>query len=93
LRERKIIVNGKECEKKLCILGGYRHPALGAKFLVCGFCFDKLNEDMERWSTFCHSDMFNKESSKISIEDTWNKKIIRDPPLQTWFRNLRNTLE
>jgi hypothetical protein len=68
------MVNCKECDKKLGILEGYRHPALGTKFLVCGFCFDKVNGDMERLNKFCLSDSFYKESSKISIEDAWNKK-------------------
>ena len=87
------MVNCKECKKKLDILEGYRHPALGTKYLVCGPCFDKVNGDMERWSTFCLSDSFNKESSKISIEEAWNKNISRDPPLQSWFHDLWNTLE
>jgi len=87
------MVNCKECKKKLRPLDGYRHPALGTKYLVCGPCFDKVNGDMERWSTFCLSDSFNKESSKISIEEAWNKNISRDPPLQSWFHDLWNTLE
>jgi len=87
------MVNCKECKKKLDILEGYRHPALGTKYLVCGPCFGKVKGDMERWSTFCLSDSFNKESSKISIEEAWNKNISRDPPLQSWFHDLWNTLE
>jgi hypothetical protein len=87
------MVNCEECDKKLGILEGYRHPALGTKFLVCGNCFAKVNRDMERWSTFCLSDSFKAESSKISIEEAWNKNIYRDPPLQKWFHNLWNTLE
>jgi len=87
------MVNCKECKKKLSILEGYRHPALGTKFLVCGLCYDKVNRNMERWSTFCLSDSFTIESSKISIEEAWNKNISRDPPLQEWFHNLWDTLE
>jgi hypothetical protein len=77
-----------ECGKKLGILTGYRHPALGTRFLVCGNCFNKVNGDMQRWSTFCQSDLFNTESSNVDIQDAWNKNISNDPPLQNWFTNL-----
>ena len=83
----------EECGKKLSMLQGYRHPALGVKFLVCGTCFDKVKEDMERWSLFCLSDTSNIESSKIDIQEAWNKNISNDPLLQKWFCNLWNTLE
>ena len=39
----------EECDKKFGILQGYRHPALGTRFLVSGKCFDKVYEDTERW--------------------------------------------
>jgi hypothetical protein len=82
------MVDCEECDKKLGILEGYRHPALGTRFLVCGKCFDKVDEDMERWRKFCLSDSFNAESSKIDIQEAWNKNISNDPPLQKWFNNL-----
>ena len=82
------MVDCEECDKKLGILEGYRHPALGIKFLVCGKCFNKVDEDMKRWSKFCLSDSFNPESSKIDIQEAWNKNISNDPPLQKWFNNL-----
>jgi len=83
----------EECGKKLRMLQGYRHPALGTKFLVCGTCFDKVTKDMERWSTFYLSDRINIESSKIEIQEAWDKNISNDPPLQQWFQNLWMTLE
>jgi hypothetical protein len=76
------MVDCEEWGKKLRILQGYRHPALGTKFLVCGTCFDKVNGDMERWSMFCLSDKFNVKSSKTPIQETWNKNISINPPLQ-----------
>lgn len=82
------MVDCEECNKKLGILEGYRHPALGTRFLVCGKCFDKVDEDMKRWSKFCFSDSFNAESSKIDIQEAWNTSISNDPLLQKWFRNL-----
>ena len=87
------MVNCEECDKKLGILQGYRHPALGTRFLVCGKCFDKIDEDMKRWMTFCSSDSFNIESSKIDIQEAWNKNIDKDPLLQKWFQNLWIKLE
>jgi hypothetical protein len=78
----------KECDKKLGILEGYHHPALGKRFLVCEKCYTKIEEDMVRWRKFCLSDSFNAESSKIDIISTWNKSISNDLPLQLWFNAL-----
>jgi len=82
------MVKCEECEKKLDILQRYHHPILGTRFLVCGNCFNKVNRDMERWSLFCRSDLFNKESAKVDIQDAWNKNISHDVPLQNWFNKL-----
>ena len=77
-----------ECDKKLGILEGYLHPVLGKRFLVCKKCYTKVEEDIVRWSKFCLSDSFNAESSKIYIQEQWNKNLLNDLPLQKWFRNL-----
>ena len=82
------MVKCEECDKKLGIMEGYRHPALGVRFLVCGKCFDKINKDMERWYRFCLSDSFNAESSKIVIQDAWDINISNEPLLQRWFGEL-----
>jgi len=77
----------EECGRELGIMRGYRHPALGKRFLVCGKCFDKVEGDMKRWSEFSLSDEF-RELSKNEIQDAWNKSISNNPPLQKWFNNL-----
>lgn len=77
-----------ECEKKLGVFEGYRHPALGTRFLVCGNCFDKVAGDMERWSRFCVSTSFRKDSSMKEIQEAWNTSISSEPLLQQWFVNL-----
>ena len=82
------MIKCEECRKKLGILQGYRHPAMGKRFPVCKKCFKKIDEDMERWSTFCFSDSSNAELSKIDIREAWNKNISNNPPLQKWFNNL-----
>ena len=82
------MVKCEECGKKLGILEGYRHPALGKRFLVCGNCFDIVEESMEKWRVFCLLNSFNPESSKIDIQDEWNKNISNEPLLQKWFSNL-----
>ena len=87
------MVDCEECGKKLNILQGHRHPALGTRFLVCRKCFCIIDEDMERWRKFYLSNSFDVDSSKIDIQDAWNKNIDNDPLLQKWFRNLWNTLE
>ena len=80
--------NCEECNNKLGILEGYHHPALGQRFLVCKKCYNKVEEDMVRWRKFCLSDSFNAESSKIDIQEQWNKNLLNNLPLQKWFRNL-----
>jgi hypothetical protein len=82
------MVKCEECNKKLSILQGYRHPALGKSFLVCGSCFNKVDKSMEKWKVFCLSNSFNAKSSKIDIWATWNKSISNDLPLQQWFNTL-----
>ena len=82
------MVECEECGKKLGILEGYCHPALGKRFLVCGYCFVKVGESMEKWRKFCLSNSFNVESSKIHIQDEWNKNISDNLQLQKWFSNL-----
>jgi hypothetical protein len=82
------MIKCEECGKELGILRGYRHPALGISFLVCGSCFDKVDESMEKWRLFCLSNSFNAESSKIDIQEAWNKSISNDLQLQKWFNNL-----
>ena len=79
------MVKCEECDKKLGILEGYCHPALGTSFLVCGNCFDKVDKRMEKWKAFCLSNIFKAESSKIYIRAAWDKSISNDLPLQIWF--------
>ena len=87
-RRRENMVYCEECDKKLGILEGYYHPALGKRFLVCGKCYDKIEENMVRWRKFCLSDSYNVESSKVDIQEDWNEKLSNDPFLQKWFKSL-----
>jgi len=82
------MVKCKECNKKLGILKGYHHPALGKRFLICGKCYTNVAEDMIRWNKFCLSDPLNVGSSKINIQDEWNKTLSNNLTLQKWFSNL-----
>ena len=77
-----------ECEKKLGLFEGYQHPVLGTRFLVCGSCFDKVTGDMERWSRFCLSPSFTKDSHLPEIQAAWNTEISKEPLLQKWFVDL-----
>ena len=87
-RRKNNMVKCEECNKKLSILQGYRHPALGKRFLVCGNCFVNIEGCMEKWKTFCLSNSFNAELSKIHIHDEWNKSISNNLQLQKWFSDL-----
>jgi hypothetical protein len=82
------MVDCEECEKKLGIFEGYRHPALGTRFVVCGRCYDKVERDMKRWNEFCISNTFNAESSRSDIQGAWNIRISNEPVLQNWFQRL-----
>ena len=82
------MVKCEECGKKLGMLQRYHHPILGTRFLVCGECFNKVNWDIERWSMFCRSDLFPKESTRADIQNAWNNHISDDRALQNWFNKL-----
>ena len=87
------MTNCEECQKKLRILEGYRHPAQGARFLVCRKCFDKVAGDMEGWSKFYLTNTFTAEASTAEIHKAWNDNISNDPSLQTWFHDLWHKFE
>jgi len=80
------MIKCEECSKKLHLIQGYRHPALGTKFLVCRKCFDKITENMEKWSKFCLNS--DHELTRIETQDAWHENISNDSELQKWFRNL-----
>jgi hypothetical protein len=70
----------RECGKKLRILEGYRHPALGKDHLVCSPCFDQVSESVEKWRNavlpyvgFFKNKSLKKEneSEKINILSSW----------------------
>ena len=82
------MIKCEECSKKLGILEGYRHPALGKRYLLCRNCFINIDESMKKWREFCLSNSFNAESSKICIQDEWNKSLSNNLQLQKWFSNL-----
>ena len=42
----------EECGKKLGIIEGYQHPTLGKKHTVCGLCFEKVSDSVEKWTEF-----------------------------------------
>ena len=42
------MVKCTECNKKLSILSGYKHPIKGKKYPVCGHCFEVANTEVMR---------------------------------------------
>lgn len=48
-----------ECGKQLGVFGGYRHPTLGKKNLVCSLCFETVQHSVTEWSEFVLSHSFN----------------------------------
>ena len=51
-----------ECGKTLSLFEGYRHPTLGAHYLLCKVCFQKVEISVERWERFVLLNSFNPES-------------------------------
>jgi hypothetical protein len=41
-----------ECDKKLRLFEGYRHPVEGRKKCVCGKCFDKIEASEAKYCSF-----------------------------------------
>jgi NAD-dependent SIR2 family protein deacetylase len=54
-----------ECQKKLGIIEGYRHPTRGKNYLLCSKCFDTVFESVEKYREFItpYIGFFNKKSS------------------------------
>jgi hypothetical protein len=71
------MVDCGECGKRLRFFEGYYHPTLGKKSLVCGPCFDKLDESVVQWRDFILSNTFNPEAAQIV------KELHRIPLIKT----------
>jgi len=41
-------MNCAECETKLGLLSGYKHPIKGKKHIVCGHCFEVVNAEVDK---------------------------------------------
>ena len=57
----------EECGKKIGIFNGYNHPISGKKSIVCGDCFNSIDETLTLWREFVLSNSFNKESSDFKF--------------------------
>jgi len=68
-----------ECNKKLGIIEGYRHPTMGKDYLLCGNCFDTVSASVDGWSEFIlpYVDFFNKETSAIDDIQKIKNNITR----------------
>ena len=51
-----------DCGKTMSLFEGYRHPTLGAHFLLCKGCFEKVESSVERWERFILYNSFNPDS-------------------------------
>jgi hypothetical protein len=81
-----------ECQTKLGIIEGYRHPIMGKDYLLCSSCFDTVFERIEEYREFVspYAGFFNKESSttddiqKIGENITKNIKKIQNRASKLW---------
>jgi hypothetical protein len=82
-----------ECQKKLGIIEGYRHPTMGQDYLLCSSCFDTVFESVEKYREFVspYIGFFNKESSTIDDIQKIGKNItINIKKMQNKVCNLRS---
>ena len=56
----------EECNKKLGILEGYRHPTMGKKHLLCSPCFDQVSDSVARWGEFVRNNSYNMNAQSNS---------------------------
>jgi hypothetical protein len=86
-----------ECQKKLGIIEGYRHPTMGKDYLLCNSCFDTVFESVEKYREFVspYIGFFNKESStiddvqKIGENLTKNIKKMQNRGSNLWFHKTK----
>ena len=64
----------QECEKKLKIIEGYRHPTLGNNYFLCSKCFDSVSESVNKYKEFIkpYIGFFNNTSVKIENKKSFN---------------------
>ena len=60
----------EKCGNKLSIIGGYIHPILGKKHVICTTCYKKLDKIIEQWRNFVFThidiiDTFNLDRNKL----------------------------
>jgi hypothetical protein len=77
----------EECGKKLGILGNYRHPTMGKKHHLCGYCFDLVSESVRQWGEFVRNNSFNVNNSTNNIKVDWKKIIPNSTQILESFDN------
>jgi hypothetical protein len=65
----------EECGKKTGIFSRYNHPVFGKKSIVCGDCFNSIDETLSLWMEFVLSNSFNKEYNKLKFIYYSNKSF------------------
>jgi hypothetical protein len=60
-----------ECGKILSLFEGYRHPTLGAHYLLCKECYEKVEISVERWGRFILWNSFNPDAPDPTFIDNY----------------------
>jgi hypothetical protein len=63
----------EECGEKISIFSGYNHPFLGKKSIICGDCFNSIDEELTLWRNLVLSNSFNNEFHKLKFNFKLNK--------------------
>lgn len=74
-----------ECGKELKFWERYCHPVLGSNIVVCGKCFEILEESLEIYRSFILSEFKNERQNKII--DTTDLKLR----FHNWWNHLKST--
>jgi hypothetical protein len=87
------MIECEECGKKLGNFEGYRHPTMGKKYLLCGPCFDKVEESVSSWGAFVLANSFNNGLSKSDSKLNWKRILTSSTKIQNIIDNVKSENE
>ena len=74
-----------ECNKKIGILKGYKHPIEGKKHIVCGNCFDRIEATVTQTRNELYREIeFNNIQSDNFV--VMAKPMVASDGLTKWLR-------
>ena len=75
----------EECGKKFSMFSRYNHPVLGKKSIICGNCFNSIDETLTLWREFVLSNSFKNESTGLKFNFEFFKDYNTISLFSTYF--------